>query len=114
MTTRYSDRFHQATDRLNVIDGGDVVRIEDAEDTWLCTKRAWAEARTQLRQQRPVGGDDAVAEAYADLRRAVNAPVLSLRESDRGSLEARRELARSAREANLLPASLLPLARSTH
>lgn len=110
MKTPYSDRFDQATDRLDIkIDGG-VVRIDDGEDTWLCTQKGWCEARAQLRQQRPVGGDESWLEAYSDLIRAVPAPILSLRRSDRGSLEVRRELALKARDADLLPESLRPLA----
>lgn len=106
MKPPYTDRFDQATDTLSVTIDGGVVRVEEEHDTWLCLQKAWCEARAQLRRQAPVGGDDAVQEARSDLREAVSAPILSLRRADRGSLEARRDLAARALEADLLPPTL--------
>ena len=106
MKPPYTDCFDQATDSLSVTIDGGVVRVDEEHDTWLCTQKAWCEARAQLRQQRPVGGDDSVQEARADLREAVSAPILSLRKADRGSLGTRRDLAARAQDADLLPETL--------
>jgi hypothetical protein len=99
----FSDRWAQATDTLGIKIAGDVVWVGDVDDESLCTARAWSEAKAQLQRQEPVGGDDAVAEARADLWRAVVAPIISSYRGDRGSYEARRRLASDARDAGMLP-----------
>jgi len=101
--TPCSDRWAQATDTLLIVEVREVVRVRDDVDESLCTARAWSEAKAQLQRQEPVGGDDAVEEARADLWRAVGAPILSSYRGDRGSYEARRRLASDARDAGLLP-----------
>lgn len=101
----FSDRWAQATDTLaiEVSTARGVVLVRGDEDESLCRAGAWFEAQAQLQRQEPVGGDDAVAEARADLWRAVGAPIISSRRGDRGSYEGRRRLAFEARDAGLLP-----------
>lgn len=106
----YSDRFEQAVDGLDVeVDGG-VVRIRDTRGAWLCGQKGWCEARAQLRQQRPTTDPE---RARQELRMAVSGPVLTAGSgADRGSREARQELAALALDAGLLPptlASLVPV-----
>lgn len=108
------NRYEQATEGLDITTDGGVVRVQDGNDTWLCTGKAWAEARTQLSVQAALEDDEdgptGAMLAYAALCRAVDGPVLTCIGSDKGTEAARRELARKAAAVDLLPEALASLA----
>ena len=88
MGNKYTNRAEQATSGLDIVRDGDVVRVRDGQDTWLCRRDAWDAAVDGMVGQAALDGDSGEAEAYGELCSSVRGPVASLNGSDRGDREA--------------------------
>jgi hypothetical protein len=78
--------FDAATQGLDVVALGGVVRVRDGEDTWLCTQDGWQQVAEQLEARDQDAGDIGGGEAYSLLCRKVRSvsAIASTNGSPRG------------------------------
>ena len=104
MGTQSDNRSEQSVEGLTVRKAGDVILVNDGDDTWLCRAEEWMHAHSTLREL-PIVDDDpdesGCCAAYNELCQQVAPPIASVIGHSRGDYPA---LVRDAVAAGLLDA----------
>lgn len=104
-----TDRYEQAIEGLDVAEGSAVVVVADGHCTWIAGRDDYDQARAVLMAREPLDDEDdeADAEAYAQLCRAIRGPVASTDGgSTRGTAAQQAILALAAESDELIDSDL--------